>query len=155
MICCSQRRANGATYNGVGRTTQIATDWFAPAAESLMTTPISPTEPVPHDASFAETALALGGKSTDETRRMGAVDRADEQVESLFAPQYQTVNSPAHRAVWERGVPVAEFVSTPPKTPVDVQRVMDDSVAVARRHVEAGTLLDDEGRIAESVFGEL
>ena len=59
--------------------------------------------------SFAETALTLGGKSADEARRTGAIDTADDQVEALFAPQYQTVNSPAHRAVWDRGVPVDLF----------------------------------------------
>ena len=34
------------------------------------------------EASFAETALRLGGKSDDEVRRMGAMDKADDQVES-------------------------------------------------------------------------
>ena len=82
------------------------------------------------DTSFAETALTLGGKSADEARRTGAIDTADDQVEALFAPEYQTVNSPAHRAVWDRGVPVELFTSTPPKTPPDVQQVMDDSIAV-------------------------
>ena len=52
-------------------------------------------------ASFAEEALRLGGKSAEEVRRMGAVDKADEQVETLFAPQYQTTSSPIHRAVWD------------------------------------------------------
>jgi len=33
--------------------------------------------------SYAETALRLGGKGEDEVRRMGAVDRADEPVETL------------------------------------------------------------------------
>ena len=60
----------------------------------------------PETPSFAETVLKLGGKSDDEARRTGAIDAADDQVERLFAPQYQTVNSPAHRAVWDRGVPV-------------------------------------------------
>ena len=55
---------------------------------------------------IAETALKLGGKSDDEARRTGAIDKADDQVEQLFKPQYQTVNSPAHRAVWDRGLPV-------------------------------------------------
>src|SRR5215813_2521386 len=96
------------------------------------------TETLPHQApptgpSFAETALTLGGKSADEARRTGAIDTADDQVEALFAPQYQTANSPAHRAVWDRGVPVELFVSTPPKTPPDVQQVMDDSIAAVRR----------------------
>ena len=44
--------------------------------------------------SFAETAMRLGGKSEEEARRMGAVDRADDQVEHMFAPQYQTVEQP-------------------------------------------------------------
>ena len=57
----------------------------------------------PPEASFAETALKLGGKSDDEARRTGAIDTADDQVEQLFAPQYQTANSPVHRAVWDRG----------------------------------------------------
>ena len=115
-------------------------------------TPIGEKRP---GTSFAETALTLGGKSADEARRTGAIDTADDQVEALFAPQYQTVNSPAHRAVWDRGVPVGLFQSTPPQTPPDVQKVMDDSIAVARRHVEARTLLNDEGKIAESALADL
>src|SRR5262245_24406027 len=107
-----------------------------------MTTESPPSDRHQEAASFAETALKLGGKSADEARRTGAIDTADDQVEALFAPEYQTVNSPAHRAVWDRGVPVSLFLSSPPKTPPDVQKVMDDSVAVARRHQEAGTLLN-------------
>src|SRR5687768_10067775 len=91
-------------------------------------------ETKPKQTSFAETALALGGKSADEARRTGAIDSADDQVEALFAPQYQTVNSPAHRAVWDRGVPVELFASTPPQTPADVQRVMDESIAAVQNH---------------------
>jgi alkylation response protein AidB-like acyl-CoA dehydrogenase len=107
------------------------------------------------DASFAETAMRLGGKSAEEAKRMGAVDTADDQVEALFAPEYQTVNSPVHRAVWDRGVPVGLFRSPSPKTPANVQRVMDDSLAAVQRHKAAGTLLNDEGKIAESVFRDL
>ena len=51
------------------------------------------------EGSFAETALRLGGKSVEEAIRTGAIDRADDNVEKLFQPQYQTVNSPVHRAV--------------------------------------------------------
>jgi alkylation response protein AidB-like acyl-CoA dehydrogenase len=107
------------------------------------------------EASFAETALALGGKSADEARRTGAIDTADDQVEALFAPEYQTANSPAHRAIWDRGVPVGLFQSKPPNTPADVQRVMDDSVAVVERHKQAGTLLNDERKISDSVLMDL
>ena len=55
-------------------------------------------QPSPHEPSFAETAMKLGGKSEEEARRMGAVDKADDQVEGLFAARFQTVNSPVHRA---------------------------------------------------------
>jgi alkylation response protein AidB-like acyl-CoA dehydrogenase len=119
------------------------------ATESPHSNPIQP------GTSFAETALTLGGKSADEARRTGAIDTADDQVEALFAPQYQTINSPAHRAVWDRGVPVDLFLSTPPKTPPDVQKVMDDSVATLQRHVAAGSLLNEEGKIAEPVLADL
>jgi alkylation response protein AidB-like acyl-CoA dehydrogenase len=120
-----------------------------------MTTDISTSTDPQHDPSFAETMFRLSGKSEDESRRTGAIDKADDQVEALFAPQYQTINSPAHRAVWDRGVPVAEFLSTPPKTPLDVQKVMDDSIEVVRRHRDAGTVLNEQGKITDEVLGDL
>jgi alkylation response protein AidB-like acyl-CoA dehydrogenase len=120
-----------------------------------MTTHVPQVDPQAPERSFAETALALGGKSADEARRTGAIDTADDQVEALFAAEYQTVNSPAHRAVWDRGVPVGLFMSVPPKTPPDVQRVMDDSVAVVQRHKQAGTLLNAEAKIADVVLADL
>ena len=46
-------------------------------------------------ASFAETALKLGGKSDEEARRTGAIDKADDQVEAMFAARFQTTASPA------------------------------------------------------------
>src|SRR5262249_7746116 len=118
---------------------------------SIETTP----SPGQEGASFAETALALGGKSADEARRTGAIDTADDQVEALFAPEYQTVNSPAHRAVWDRGVPVELFESTAPKTPPEVQKVMDDSLAAVQRHKSAGSLLNEDRKIADPVLADL
>ena len=73
-----------------------------------------------NQASFAETALKLGGKSDDEARRTGAIDKADDQVEQLFAKQYQTINSPVHRAVWDRELPVDLFESKTPVAPPEV-----------------------------------
>ena len=57
-----------------------------------MSTDAPPPPQTDQEASFAETALKLGGKSDDEARRTGAIDKADDQVETLFAAQYQTVN---------------------------------------------------------------
>ncbi len=124
--------------------------------------PQTKSEPHPaaadHDdnkASFAETALKLSGKSDDEARRMGAVDKADDQVEQLFAKRFQTVNSPIHLAIWDRGVPVDQFVSKNPQTPPDVEKVMQDSLEVMRKHAKAGTNLDDKKKVPQNVLNEL
>lgn len=107
------------------------------------------------EASFAGTALKLGGKSEEEVRRTGAIDQADDQAEKLFQPQYQTINSPAHRAVWDRGVPVELFAAAQEQTPDDVNRVMEQSVEVVRRHRSAGSLMNEEGKIDERVLDDL
>ncbi len=111
---------------------------------------VDPTEP-----SFAETALKLGGKSDDEARRTGAVDAADDQVEAMFSPQYQTQNSPAHRAVWDRVLPVELFDFQSGPTDPDTQAVMDKSIDVVVKHRDGGTLLGENHKITEEVFEEL
>jgi alkylation response protein AidB-like acyl-CoA dehydrogenase len=107
------------------------------------------------EASFAETAMKLGGKSDEEARRMGAVDKADDQVETLFAARFQTINSPIHRAVWDRELPIDVFRSQPSQTPPDVEQVMQRSLAVVRGHRENKTLLDDKRKITDQVLSDL
>ena len=117
----------------------------------------NPTESDPKEMtkSFAETALELGGKSAEEAKRTGAIDHADDQVEALFSPQYQTVNSPAHRAVWDRKLPCDLFVSQEAAIPSDVQNVMDLSLEIVATHRRAKTLLDPNNKISESVLQNL
>jgi alkylation response protein AidB-like acyl-CoA dehydrogenase len=105
--------------------------------------------------SFAEAALRLSGKTDEEARRTGAVDRADEQVESLFAPQYQTVNSPVHKGVWDGKVPLEQFqpAALPATLPCDA--AMERSVAIVRRHREADTLYDENGKVTKQLLDEL
>src|SRR5689334_21328443 len=79
---------------------------------------------------FVETALKLGGKSEEEARTTGKIDRADDQVEALFATRYQTAHSPVHRAVWGRTFPIELFQPAPPAVPEGCRRVMEDSIAV-------------------------
>jgi len=120
-----------------------------------MSTDTQTPDPTEHDPSFAETMFKLSGKSDDEAQRTGAIDKADDQVEALFAPQYQTVSSPAHVAVWERGVPVELFQSVTAPVPPEAQNVMDESIAVVRRHRDANTVLDEQGKITETVMQDL
>jgi alkylation response protein AidB-like acyl-CoA dehydrogenase len=105
--------------------------------------------------SFAESALRLSGKTEEEARRTGAVDKADDQVESLFAPQYQTVNSPIHKAVWEGKVPLSLFMAPklPDSSPCDA--AMDKSLAIVLRRRDSGTLYNENGKISSESFAEL
>lgn len=106
-------------------------------------------------ASFAETALKLGGKSAEEAKRTGAIDKADDLVEGLFRPEFQTANSPVHRAIWDSEVPIELFEAIPSGPTPAVQKVMDDSCAVVARHKAAGTLLNAEQKISDEVLSDL
>jgi alkylation response protein AidB-like acyl-CoA dehydrogenase len=109
----------------------------------------------PETQTFVEVALKLGGKSEEEARTTGSLDRADEQVEALFAPRYQTANSPVHRAVWDRELPVELFLPEMPTVPARCEQVMNDSIAVVKRHRAAGTLFDANRKISDAVFRDL
>jgi len=105
--------------------------------------------------SFAEEALRLGGKTEEEATRTGAVDRADDQVEALFAPQYKTSNSPVHRAVWDNIIPIDLF--TTPKleeNALDLP-VIKNSLAVLREHKAKGSLYDQHGKVSEALMDDL
>jgi alkylation response protein AidB-like acyl-CoA dehydrogenase len=105
--------------------------------------------------SFAETALRLGGKSDEEASRLGAVDKADEQVELLFAPQYQTSSSPVHRAIWDGKVPVELFAPPPLPASAPCDGVMEKSLALVRRRRDSKTLLDTAGKVSDDTLREL
>ena len=117
----------------------------------------TPKQDSPSDAgeSFAEVALRLGGASEDEARRTGVVDTADDQVEDLFAAQYQTVNSPAHRAVWDTKVSSDQFRCDPDIPSEDVGFVIQKSLDLVRLHRDRGTLLNDQGKITDEVLADL
>lgn len=107
------------------------------------------------EPTFAETALKLGGKSEEEVRRMGAVDKADDQVESLFRQQHQTSNSPIHRAVWDTSVPIDQFYMDPSPTSLQADRVMRDSLQVVEEHLFRGTLHDERRKLRAAVLRNL
>jgi alkylation response protein AidB-like acyl-CoA dehydrogenase len=118
--------------------------------DDTTTAPVSGVHP-----SFAEEALRLSGKSAEEVRRLGAVDAADEQVETLFAARYQTAASPIHRAVWDAEVRADQWDLRPPPLPSEAERVMRESLEIVQRHRQAQTLYDSQGKIAEAVLRDL
>lgn len=114
-------------------------------------------KPQENGSTFAAEALKLGGKSDDEVRRMGAVDAADDQVENLFASRYQTVNSPLHRAVWDKDPDWSLFgLEQPVRAESSAARhVMTASLQVVQRHRDANTLFDAENKISREVTDDL
>lgn len=107
------------------------------------------------EQSFAETALRLSGKTEEEARRTGALDKADDQVESLFKPQYQTVNSPIHKAIWDGKVPLSLFAAPPLPATHACDRTMQASYELVRLRRAAGTILDDKGKVSPDTLRAL
>ena len=107
------------------------------------------------DVSFAETALRLGGKSEEEASRTGAMDRADDQVESMFAPQYKTINSPIHKAVWENTIPIDLF-KTPKATQDELTLpAMNKSIELLKKSRKDGSIWDKDSKVSEEVLTAL
>jgi acyl-CoA dehydrogenase len=105
--------------------------------------------------SFAETALRMGGKSDEEAKRLGAVDKADEQVEKLFAERLRTTASPVHRAVWDGTVPIELFRSPPLPASAPCDAAMERSLEVVRGRRDANTLYDDQGKVSDATIDDL
>jgi alkylation response protein AidB-like acyl-CoA dehydrogenase len=105
--------------------------------------------------SFAETAMRLSGKSDEEARRLGAVDKADEQVEKLFAERFRTSNSPVHRAVWDGKTPLDLFA--PPQLPASdsTESTMQRSLNVVKRRIERKTMYGENGKLHPDLLLEL
>ncbi len=108
------------------------------------------------DPSFAEKALRMSGKSAEESARLGAMDRADEQVDQLFAQRFQTAQSPVHRAIWENQLPIDLFISpTPSPIAPATETRLNHCLTLVSRHRENRTLFDAQGKIAFPVLQDL
>ena len=115
----------------------------------------SPARPPEEEESFVESALKLGGKSDEEARKTGAIDRADQQVEGLFAPKYQTAGSPVHRAIWESELPLDGFMSKEPVVSPECQEMMDQCLKILGDHRRNKTDYDENGKISRTCIGDL
>lgn len=113
------------------------------------------TQQTERNQSFAETALRLGGKSEEEAKRMGAVDKADEQIETLFAAQYQTASSPIHKAVWDGKVPLDLFAPPPLPESAPCDAAMEKSLGLIRRRRDQGTLYNQDHKLSDETIAEL
>lgn len=108
-----------------------------------------------NQVTFAETALTLAGKSQEEAQRTGAVDRADEQVEAGFAAQYKTINSPIHKAVWEKKVALDLFSSASINPEAACVPAMKACLEAAAKHRDANTIYDGNGKLSAAFRKDL
>ncbi len=107
------------------------------------------------EKSFVETALKLGGKSDEEARKTGAVDRAEDQVEAMYLAAMRSSAGPVHRAVWDAAFPSELFATQRIAATADVQQIMDSSLDVARRRKQDGSLLNSDGKVSDETLDEL
>lgn len=122
---------------------------------STDTTKTPDDAPAPEGDNFVETALKLSGKSEEEARKTGALDRADEQVEALFAEKYRTEGSPCHKAIWGDAFPTELFVPNETPTPPACDQVMEKSIDVLKTHTQAGTHYDENGKMSLQLLSDL
>jgi alkylation response protein AidB-like acyl-CoA dehydrogenase len=108
------------------------------------------------DGNLTEDVLRQGGKSEEEVRRTGAIDRAEDEYERTLDPKARTVNSPVHKAVWEK-VPGGGFKASRKESALrsKYREVMDNSKAVVQRHIAAGTVFDSNNKVTDQVLAEL
>ncbi|MFO0948157.1 MAG: acyl-CoA dehydrogenase family protein [Planctomycetota bacterium] len=104
---------------------------------------------------FVEPALKLSGKSEEEAKKTGSLDRADEHMEALFSPKFQTTSSPIHRAIWDKEIPLELFIPDPPPMPANCKKVMEDAVAVVRGHQKNKTIYEPSGVISAAATRDL
>ncbi len=109
----------------------------------------------PETQTFVEAAFKLGGKSEEEARTTGKVDRADDQVDALFAARYQTAHSPVHRAVWDHAIPTELFMPEPAVSSAACERTTQSSLEAVSRHRSAHTLYGPDGKVSQAVLDDL
>ena len=103
--------------------------------------------------SFAETAMRMSGKSEEESKRMGAVDKADEQVDRLF--RFQTTASPIHKAIWDGKAPLELFMAPSPPASLPCDNVMKQSLAIIKRRRDEKMLLNQDKKLSSETIDEL
>jgi alkylation response protein AidB-like acyl-CoA dehydrogenase len=109
------------------------------------------------DGNLTEDVLRQGGKSEDEVRRTGAIDRAEDEFERMLDPKARTANSPVHKAVWDRKVPMSQFKGKRKENALrsKYRVTMDNCKEIVVRHVNAGTVYDSNNKVSDQVLLEL
>jgi len=125
------------------------------AASQPVSTPAPTASSEEQQSTFVETALRLSGKSAEEAQKTGTLDRADDEMELLFADEYKTTRSPVHRAVWDSHFPNELFQPRVTRPAPEVERVFAACLQCVIRHQEAGTHYTEQGKVSPALFKDL
>ncbi len=108
------------------------------------------------DDNLAEEILKGAGKSAEEVKKTGQLDRGDDLVELTYEPKFRTVNSPVHRALWSGKTPVNLFrrQGKPQGRPAYLD-VFDRCIAVGKKHLKDGTLFGPDNKVTDQVVNDL
>ena len=90
-----------------------------------------------------------------EVRLRAADPRGTVDAVHRLMDRSKVESSPVHRVIWDHGAGLDAFDSAAPDLPASVRAVMDQSLAVVRRHKEARSLYGPDGAIASEVVAEL
>jgi len=112
------------------------------------------------DDNLAEQVLRQGGKSADEVKRTGELDRGDEAFEATFDEKFRTTGSPVHKAVWGTKTPLAMFAPQSTLAAKDDREKaylaqMDKCIAFVASHVKAGTIYGADNKVSQEVLDGL
>lgn len=108
----------------------------------------------PKNNNLAEDVLRDAGKSEDEVKRTGEIDRADNETDELYGERGRTSGSPVHRVVWRRAG-LQHFQANQLEVDPTIEKVVADSIAVLRRNQADGSGYDSRGKVSAKTIAEL
>lgn len=106
------------------------------------------------NGNLAEDILRDAGKSEDEVKRTGAIDRADSATDELYGERGRTTGSPVHRAVWKKAG-LRNFLPGQDKLDPQVEETVARSIAVLKRNFADGSIYDANGKVSQKTIADL
>ncbi|MBX9686250.1 MAG: acyl-CoA dehydrogenase family protein, partial [Candidatus Obscuribacterales bacterium] len=107
-----------------------------------------------NDGNLAEDVLRDAGKSEDEVKRTGAIDRADSATDELYGERGRTTGSPVHRIVW-RKAGLRHFLPGVDKVDPEVEATVAASIAALKANKADGSGYDQNGKVSKKTIADL
>lgn len=106
------------------------------------------------DSNLAEDVLRDAGKSEDEVKRTGAIDRADSATDELYGERGRTTGSPVHRVIW-RKAGLRHFLPNDSQVDPEVEATVAATVAALKANKADGTGYDENNKVSKKTIADL